>query len=77
MKKTLLMLISLFILNSANAVRLTDGKVKHSIEKDKVTVSVEKGYHINLEAPISLKFYVCDDKKSVCEQHEIKSPVKK
>lgn len=78
MKKLVLFLLSpLFCLSSTHASRLTDGKVKSQLEKDKITISVEKGYHINIEAPISLKFYICDDKKTVCEQHEIKNPSKK
>lgn len=56
--------------------RITDGKVAHKIEKNQITITVEKGFHINEKAPMNFKFFVCDDKNTACEPHEIKPTVK-
>jgi hypothetical protein len=61
----------------AEAARLTDSKVKHSVSASEVLIKVEKGFHINEKAPMTFKFFVCDDKNTVCEQHEIKPTLKK
>jgi thioredoxin-related protein len=83
--------------------RLSDGTTHVVLKDQKIVTSVDAGFHINKEAPASLKiagqdaelqpvkkeekemifdlksakassvtlnFYVCDDKKTVCEQHE-------
>ena len=57
--------------------RITDGKVTHKVAKDQITITVEKGFHINEKAPMTFKFYVCDDKNTACEEHEIKPAAKK
>jgi hypothetical protein len=57
--------------------RITDGKVSSNVAKDKITITVEKGFHINDKAPMTFKFYVCDDKNTACEEHEIKPTAKK
>ncbi len=66
-----------FVVLLVQAARLTDSKVKHKISEDKILIEVDKGFHINEKAPITLKFFVCDDKNTVCEQHEIKPTLKK
>ncbi len=82
--------------------RLTDNQVEIKTEKEAITVTVKKGFHLNAEAPASatfdnlealfkptvktkalfsfkkterakvanLSFYICDDKKTVCEQQK-------
>ena len=67
---------SLFI-SHAQAARLTDSKVKHVVKANQISIEVEKGFHVNEKAPMSFRFYVCDDKNTVCEQHEIKPVLKK
>jgi len=57
--------------------RITDGKVSHKIAKDQIMINVDKGFHINEKAPMTFKFYVCDDKNTACEEHEIKPAAKK
>jgi hypothetical protein len=57
--------------------RITDGKVSHKVAKDQIMITVEKGFHINEKAPMTFKFYVCDDKNTACEEHEIKPAAKK
>ncbi len=66
----------MILLCSIAFARITDGKVSHKIEKNQVTITVDKGFHINEKAPMSFKFYVCDDKKTACEPHEIKPTTK-
>lgn len=70
------LILSLLCIN-VHAARLTDGKVKHTIKDNQIEITIEKGFHVNQKAPMSFKFYVCDDKNSVCEQQEIKPTVKK
>lgn len=64
------------LISFAAQARITDGKVTHKVEKNQIIITVEKGFHINEKAPMSLKFFVCDDKNTACEPHEIKPNVK-
>lgn len=73
---SLICLIAVLTAQIAEA-RITDGKVMHKVAKDQITITVEKGFHINEKAPMTFKFYVCDDKKTACEEHEIKPAAKK
>lgn len=82
--------------------RLTDSQAVIKTEKDQISITAKKGFHLNKEAPASatfdeqndffkpvvkneklfvfkiadkarvgtINFYVCDDKKTVCEQHQ-------
>lgn len=82
--------------------RLTDNQINVKVEKNQISVTPKKGFHLNEEAPAgatfdsfeaifrptqkkeskfvfkrenkakkgTLSFYVCDDKKTVCEQHQ-------
>lgn len=70
--KKYLSLFTIFVAIQVQAARITDGKVSHKVEKNQITINVEKGFHINEKAPMSFKFYVCDDKNTACEPHEIK-----
>lgn len=69
-------LFLVFVSLNVSAARITDGKVSHKVEKNQVTITVDKGFHINEKAPMSFKFYVCDDKNTACEPHEIKPVIK-
>lgn len=73
---SLICLIAVLTAQIAQA-RITDGKVTHTVAKDQITITVEKGFHINEKAPMTFKFYVCDDKNTACEEHEIKPAAKK
>ena len=73
---SLMCLVAVLTVQIANA-RITDGKVTHKVAKDQITINIEKGFHINEKAPMTFKFYVCDDKKTACEEHEIKPSAKK
>ncbi len=73
---SLICLIAVLTAQIAEA-RITDGKVSHKVAKDQITITVDKGFHINSSAPMTFKFYVCDDKNTACEEHEIKPAVKK
>lgn len=73
---SLICLIAVLTFKSAEA-RITDGKVSHKVAKDQITITVDKGFHINEKAPMTFKFYVCDDKNTACEEHEIKPAAKK
>ena len=79
MKIYFVILINLVLILTAQLAlaRVTDGKVSHVIAKDQITIFVEKGFHINEKAPMTFKFYVCDDKNTACEEHEIKPAAKK
>ncbi len=101
MNKAVIVFVILFGMVLANA-RVTDGQASFQVEKDKLTITAQKGFHLNAEAPANvsfdqnqdtfkadiktekqfvfkifekakqakLSFYVCDDKKTVCEQHQ-------
>lgn len=73
---SLICLIAVLTAQIAEA-RITDGKVSHKVAKDQITITVDKGFHINEKAPMTFKFYVCDDKNTACEEHEIKPALKK
>ena len=73
---SLICLIAVLTVRNAQA-RITDGKVSHKVAKDQITITVDKGFHINSSAPMTFKFYVCDDKNTACEEHEIKPAAKK
>ena len=73
---SLICLIAILTAQIAEA-RITDGKVSSKVAKDQITITVDKGFHINEKAPMTFKFYVCDDKNTACEEHEIKPAVKK
>ncbi len=79
MKRYIMSLVCLTVLLTVQTVesRITDGKVSHKVAKDQITITVDKGFHINEKAPMTFKFYVCDDKNTACEEHEIKPAVKK
>lgn len=79
MKIYILSLVCLIIVLTVQMAqaRMTDGKVAHKVAKDQITITVDKGFHINEKAPMTFKFYVCDDKNTACEEHEIKPTVKK
>ena len=79
MKNYTIHLICLITILTAQTVeaRITDGKVSHKVAKDQITITVDKGFHINEKAPMTFKFYVCDDKNTACEEHEIKPVIKK
>ena len=71
-------IFTFIVLSSTLALAgITDGKVSHKVEKNQITINVEKGFHINEKAPMSFKLYVCDDKNTACELHEIKPTLKK
>lgn len=70
-------LFFLFLPVSFSWARITDGKISHKIEKNQIVISVDKGFHINEKAPMTFKFFVCDDKNTACEEHEIKPKVSK
>lgn len=69
--------IALILTAQVALARVTDGKVSHKIAKDQITITVDKGFHFNEKAPMTFKFYVCDDKNTACEEHEIKPKLKK
>ena len=79
MKNYIMSLICLTVILTVQTVeaRITDGKVSHKVAKDQITITVDKGFHINEKAPMTFKFYVCDDKNTACEEHEIKPAAKK
>lgn len=67
-------IFSLILLSTSLVLAgITDGKVSHKVEKNQITINVEKGFHINEKAPMTFKLYVCDDKNTACELHEIKT----
>lgn len=100
--------VVVMLLGLSAIARLTDNQVDFKIDKDLITITTKKGFHLNAEAPSSavfdnlealfkpevktekmftfkrnekfktanLKFYVCDDKKTVCEQQEQKLNLK-
>lgn len=97
-----IMLTAILLISINTFARLTDKQTQFKIIKSEVSITTNKGFHLNAEAPATatfdgleaiykptqkteklfvfkapknskvahLSFYVCDDKKTVCEQQQ-------
>lgn len=77
MKVKLILVLASSVFVQDVFARATDGKIKYTIEKNKIVLTANQGFHFNEKAPMLFKFYICDDKNTVCEQHELKPDLKK